>query len=202
MFGLRDLAACIAITSGTVPAYAQQASATETMDCRYDSSILSLGIDAFDQDMDGGWRKIASQPGCEKTAADAIKLYREATQRQLGTLFWHEAQLRATYGDSAVAIILMQKARKPGDDIFGWNAYVDATISFLEGDRQGLLAARARLAQTPEPAKRNCVDTKGQKISCGAWPANLDVVDGLIACFGKPYAEAYGSECRPKTPAT
>ena len=26
------------------------------------------------------------------------------------------------------------------------------------------------------------------------WPLNLDVLDGLIACFGQPYNKAYG--CR------
>jgi hypothetical protein len=28
------------------------------------------------------------------------------------------------------------------------------------------------------------------------WPPNLDVVEGLVHCFNKPYRVAYGSECR------
>ncbi len=28
-----------------------------------------------------------------------------------------------------------------------------------------------------------------------AWPPNLNVVDGLIACFGKSYEQAYGRPC-------
>ncbi|MEM1246425.1 MAG: hypothetical protein AAGK22_08635 [Acidobacteriota bacterium] len=28
------------------------------------------------------------------------------------------------------------------------------------------------------------------------WPPNLDVVDGLLRCFDRPYAEAYGASCR------
>jgi hypothetical protein len=53
---------------------------------------------------------------------------------------------------------------------------VTATIAFLEGDREGLLAAREQIASGPEWE--------------GAIP-NLNVVDRLIANFGKPYSEAY-----------
>jgi hypothetical protein len=28
------------------------------------------------------------------------------------------------------------------------------------------------------------------------WPMNLDVLDGLIACFDRPYSEAYDAKCR------
>ena len=35
----------------------------------------------------------------------------------------------------------------------------------------------------------------GQKVDV-AWPPNLDVLDGLRRCFGKPYLEAYGTVCR------
>jgi hypothetical protein len=35
-----------------------------------------------------------------------------------------------------------------------------------------------------------------------SWPPNLDVVDGLSACFNLPYAEAYGAACRTKAHAS
>src|SRR3546814_17902844 len=28
------------------------------------------------------------------------------------------------------------------------------------------------------------------------WPPNIEVVDALVACFNKPYKEAYGPTCR------
>jgi hypothetical protein len=31
------------------------------------------------------------------------------------------------------------------------------------------------------------------------WPPNIDVVEGLVRCVGRPYAEAYGA-CRPGNP--
>lgn len=31
-------------------------------------------------------------------------------------------------------------------------------------------------------------------------PPNIDVVDGLVACFEQSYGEAYSGDCRPQTP--
>jgi len=31
-----------------------------------------------------------------------------------------------------------------------------------------------------------------------AWPPNLDILDQLLACFDRPYREAY-SDCRSET---
>ena len=164
--------------------------------CTYDPGVLALGIEAFDQDMNGGWRKIASELGCESVAADVIMRYRALLQSRMGLLYWHEAQLRAMMGDKPTAIALMRKSVKQDDQGFGWNDYVDASIAYLEGDKQKLLNARERLARLPIPPNRRCVDTNGKVIDCGAWPANLGVVDGLINCFSKPYKEAYGLGCK------
>jgi hypothetical protein len=30
------------------------------------------------------------------------------------------------------------------------------------------------------------------------WPMNIDVVEGLLNCFGQPYDVAYGRTCRTK----
>jgi hypothetical protein len=167
--------------------------------CAKEGDYNKLGVDAFDQDMNGGWRKLANIPGCETVAADVIRDYRQYLDGRMSILFWHEAQLRALGGSNGEAIKLMRKSLKT-DDYFGWNEYVDASIAFLKNDKRALLKARKRLETVPEPTGRNCVDGDGKKISCGDWPPNLDVVDALVACFGKSYQQAYSeSDCRARS---
>jgi hypothetical protein len=94
----------------------------------------------------------------------------------------------------------MEAIRKDADDLDIF--YEQATVAFLRGDKPALLKARADLAATPEPAWWGKV-AAGFKRRTGhdiTWPTNLNVVDGLVACFGKPYAVAY--DCRPKSVAT
>ena len=153
-------------------------------DCLYDQKILSLSFQEFDQRADGGWRDLANQPGCKKKAADIIKAYRQNSEQQLSTLYWHEAQLRAESGAYSQAISLMEKTLKQ-DDFFAWNPYVRATIAFLKNRKGDLKRQRKALANSPPPENWTV-----------EWPHNLDVVDGLIRCFGKPYQEAYSRRCR------
>lgn len=169
-------------------------------DCGVDrSALLALDQDAFDQDPKGGWRAVASQPGCKLVAADLLRDYRIAhpqTERPT-ILYWHEGQLRAMAGDAHSAVPLFERARME-TDAFGWNAYVDATIAFLQGDRARLEAARESLAAIPLPPNWEKLVADQAKLGRRiAWPPNLEVVDGLIACFGRSYEEAYGSRCRP-----
>ena len=68
----------------------------------------------------------------------------------------------------------------------------------MEGDRKTLEANRAELASLPMPdgmaeALANFKE-KYPGRPAPEWPLNLGVVDGLIRCLGKPYAEAYA--CR------
>jgi hypothetical protein len=178
-------------------AFALQASsapATPPDPCEVDNRAMrALGMDAFDQDMTGGWRALSQRPGCEARAAGLIRDYRTFLEQRLPILYWHEAQLRAGLGENEAAIALMERSRRR-DDRYGWNPYVEATIAFLRGDRPALIAARARLAALPRPA-----DFEEQTLPNGyrtRWPQNLDVVDGLIRCFGRPYRNAYAPECR------
>jgi hypothetical protein len=161
------------------------------------NATLALGLAAFDQDMSGGWRALAQQPGCEGVAADMLYAYRSNLESHLSILYWHEGQLRANIGQIPAAIRLMEQSRK-ADDRYGWNPYVDATVAFLRGDRAALVAARAALAALPRPdGFRDEVLANGLRVT---WPQNLAVVDGLVRCFGRPYREAYGSpECRAPT---
>jgi hypothetical protein len=117
--------------------------------------------------------------------------------------------MRASAGQYERAIPLLESARKTeAQDPLGWNYYVDATTAFLRHDRAALLNAREQLAAVvyPEgsglpPLKDGYIEfpsRPGQPVMRMRWPPNIEVVDGLVACFGKPYSEAYGSvSCRP-----
>jgi len=168
--------------------------ASATDECRYDMASLDTGFTTFDQDSGNGWRALSMKPGCEEAAANMIRAYRMNAEARMTLLYWHEGQLRAEVGDYRSAISLMEKSHEQTErDRFGWNAYVDATIAFLRNDQRATVEARERLASLPKPNMFN-----GKR----SWPPNLDVVDGLIKCFGQAYKVAYGSTCRaqPLTP--
>lgn len=182
--------------------------------CDYDQkAMLQLDPNAFDQDDHLGWRNLGNRPGCKAAAADAIALYIDAhreklaRQWQIPSFKWHEAQMRAMAGETRRAIGLMRQSIKPekGPDAAEgwtdyarpWNDYVRATIAFLERDLDALKKARGRLAAAPLPAGFAELDRSQVGGRAPAWPQNLDVVDGLIACFERPYEDAYGRpECR------
>jgi hypothetical protein len=179
--------------------------------CGYDRDVL-LALDeaAFDQDIagGGGWRAVAENSGCELAAADLLEAYRTKHPDAGSILAWHEGQMRASAGQYDRAIPLLESARKPaGQDPVGWNHYVDATVAFLRRDKPALLQARSQLAAVtyPEgeglpPLRRGFIEIpsqNGQPVVRMRWPPNIDVVDGLVACFNRPYSEAYRSACRP-----
>ena len=127
--------------------------AAEDRDCSYDRmAMIALSQNEFDQDMSGGWRKLADA-GCEREAADLIADWRTTHKSRSTTLYWHEGQMRASIGQYDAAIALFEKARKSEseDAGWGWNHYVDGTIAFLRGDKAALLATRTRLSLMPEP---------------------------------------------------
>ncbi len=162
--------------------------------CAYDrAAMLALDRQAFDQDLDGGWRALSVRTGCILAAAELIRDYRETHPSDPGILYWHEGQLRANAGQTGQAIALFDRSRKT-DDPFGWNLYVDASIAFLRGDRTALLAARDALASLPHPDGFDPRDDSRRPIEI-RWPPNLHVVDGFIACFGRTYREAYAGRC-------
>jgi hypothetical protein len=182
--------------------------------CAYDKqAMLALDEDAFDQDLSGGgggWRAIGNLPGCELAAAGLLSAYRAAHPASDIVLAWHEGQMRASAGQYAQAIPLLRAARKPPtEDAAGWNHYVDATVAFLRRNRAGLLAARDRLAAVPYrpvpgmPAPEHgyieIPAAAGQPPMRMRWPPNIEAVEGLVACFDKPYVEAYGQACRAQS---
>ena len=161
--------------------------------------MLALDERAFDQDMNGGWRRVAGRSGCTSAAADLIAAYREAHPDHTTILYWHEGQLGADEGQTKAAIALFERSYDRGN-IWnidsGWNSYVDATIAFLRQDMDGLKAARQALATLPPPEKQPGARPEAKAIKTRSWPPNLGVVDGLIRCFSKPYRLAYGEACR------
>lgn len=181
-----------------LPPHAAGAAAAKRVNCTFDrAAMLALDQHAFDQG-GGGWRSVASQPGCEPAAADLIRDYRLAKGLKQSILFWHEGQMRALGGDSQAAVGLFEQARQ-GSNAYGWNTYVDASIAFLRRDRSRLLSARAELAALPAPEgfSKMAAEIAAKGEQAPTWPPNLDVVDGLIACFDKPYAAAMEKPCRP-----
>ncbi|MCR6659422.1 MAG: hypothetical protein NVV72_08770 [Asticcacaulis sp.] len=169
------------------------ASSAHAADCQYDhSQLLALDYKAFDQD---GWRPLADADGCKQAAADLIRDYRQAhpdlSADDRRSLIWHEGQMRAAFGDYAGAIPLLS-TENPDPAM---RDYAMATIAFLKHDKPALLAARTQLIAEPKPEGWDEavaeLKASGETIQ---WPLNLEVVDGLILCFDKPYAEAYG--CR------
>jgi hypothetical protein len=182
----------------TAPVHSQTAPA----DCAYDrAGMLALTPDKFDQDMKGGWRLVADKPGCDLAAADLLAAYRQANWGKLKPVelhinYWHEGQVRAGAGQTERAVPLLLAAVNPENKI-GFADYALGSVAFLQRDRAGLLAARARLAKLPKPEnwERTQADFRKRFGSAPAWPANLNVLDGLIACFDRPYREAYAPPC-------
>ncbi|QNR97161.1 hypothetical protein ICJ04_17055 [Stenotrophomonas sp. 169] len=168
-------------------------------DCSVDrKAMLALSFEAFDQDLQGGWRTLGEAKGCHAEAADLIAEYRRVHQPQEGNvLTWHEAQMRANAGQSAAAVPLMrQSLRGPDGEASGWNANVEGSIAFLERDNAALQRAVAKLAATPPPpgldvkdGKFLITDPEGNSVEI-RWPANLDVLQALQRCFDTPYLQA------------
>lgn len=188
------------ILFATMLGAASGGTAADSPECRFDrAAMLALELDAFDQDMTGGWRKLANA-GCYLEAADLLRDWREAHQADASILYWHEGQMRAFAGQDEVAIALFETTRKPAEqDLqFGWNHYVDGSIAFLKGDKPALEAARAQLALIPKPENWAPVGADGKALDV-PWPPNLHVLDGFLRCWGQLYSAAYSCP-RPAAP--
>lgn len=157
------------------------------------AAMWNLPFHAFDQSR-AGWRSLADSLICGDHAAPTIASYRtrhggELFPSQVAMLIWHEAQVRASRGETVAALDLFRRTYWDGQP--DWSRlYHDATIAFLEDDEVGLRSARDALAALPQRTELRMLDG-----SLAPWPPNLDVVDGLINCFGQPYGVAYS--CRP-----
>jgi len=190
MFGMRTVISFMVLLLPDV----SRAAAFTPQNCSMEhSKTLQLSEADFDQTTSHGWRRLAER-NCKREAAMLIAQWRARHPGHSRMLYWHEGQLWADLGRYPAAIRLLKRARTPAElpDPFGWNFYVDGTIAFLRSDKPSLLNARERLARLERPADLPAYSTiLGNKVPT-PWPLNLNVLDGLISCWGKRYVEAYG----------
>lgn len=169
-------------------------------DCSYDlEAMLALDLEAFDQDLNGGWR-VLDRKGCVLEAAELIREWRFHKRAYVRILYWHEGQLRANAGQTDQAIALFNLTYKSinEDQFFGWNHYVDGTIAFLQRDRDRLSRAIDRLAAVKEPtdSPKTFTMSDGTVIQL-SWPPNLKVLQAFERCWERDYKEAYNEpSCR------
>ncbi len=154
--------------------------------------MMAMDFHTFDQTFGSGWRMVADKSGCTLVAADLIRDYIDLHSPKENIIVFHEAQMRAKGGQTARAIELFRETREAEgqSSFFGWNQYVDATIAFLEGNKNALQDARESLASLPKPSNFRAVDRDGNPVEI-SWPPNLHVVDGFLECFEETYATAY-----------
>lgn len=156
-----------------------------TLSAEKRDQLLELDYKAFDQTLpDGGWRGLNS---CSLVARDLIDAYlnkRDSSLKtdEVRTLIWHSGQLAADAGEYMDAASRMARTlrgdEKPGA-AFQWNAYVRASIAFLNRSRETLEIERELLAQGLSPLNR----------------LNVRTVDRLIRCFDSSYHDAYSGRC-------
>jgi hypothetical protein len=137
---------------------------------------------------------------CPGAVADRLHEFRERAAADLAgrpqdryNLTWHEARFAARADQYERAadlfrLLLAEDERARGDQP---RSFVEAQIAFVTRDTAALQAARTQLAE----------DIARPPFTSGAGAfvggALLTSVDGLVACFDRPYREAETSTCRP-----
>jgi hypothetical protein len=178
------------------------AAAPAAVPCVYDKdALLALSFDDFDQ-APGGWRALAPRTECGAAIPELLANYRAKhwgmmNSQELHLNYWHEGQMRALNGQTDRAVTLLLAGTWP-ESTGDFTDYALGTVAFLHHDLAALKAARARLAQLTPPAD---LESRRQAFKARfkvdmVWPPNIDVLDGLINCFDRPYREAYDRACR------
>jgi hypothetical protein len=138
---------------------------------------------------------------CPGAVADRLHDFRERAAADLAgrpqdryNLTWHEARFaaRADQYERAADLfraLLAEDDRARGDQP---RSFVEAQIAFVTRDSAALQAARTQLAA--DIARPPFTSSRGGAFIGGAL---LTSVDGLVACFNRPYQEADSSTCRP-----
>ena len=148
--------------------------------------LLSLEWETFDQTPHEGWRRYGEdrwdEPGCQRLAAELIEAYLaenidlKAGERRVSS--FHAGQLFAFSADNNNALKHFYRsfnANEPAESDGRWNAYVRATIAFLEGDQHTLVASR-RVLEDHLSSRMNRI--------------NLRLVRAFEAKIGASYSEA------------
>ena len=158
--------------------------------------ILGLSFAEFDQTEDDGWRPYYLAK-CYVIAADLLVTYVERHPdlvRENYILPFHAGQMLAMAGDYDNATLYLQRGYSSRESkLVDWNAFVEAHLAFIEKDAERLAAMRLRIDKQPA-----MVDGPGVPDWAVGKKINLDVVDGFLACFDKPFAVAYEEPCRSK----
>ena len=213
---LTALAASFMSTCTSAPApEATRPSVQAFVDCGVTDAeytrLMALPQHDFDQDMDGGWRAIAYEDGCESVAGylieDYIVKYDIKPHADNDILFWHVGQMHANADNYERAKLFFSKSYEPGlspeEHGYEWALYAEGTIAFLDKDRPALEEAIDRLAKVPVDPERIAAVKKMQaenpKMSFPEGfpekPLNLIALEGLLGCFEAPYSKAYGKRC-------
>ena len=157
-------------------------------------TIVSLPFKEFDQTAGSGWRPFYEE-GCYSVASKLLIRYLtehpEIAQQQF-ILPFHAGQLLAMAGDYEKALPFLEGGYTDIEmEYVNWNAFVDAHIAFITRDKKLLMESRDKISKQPGMPNEQGVPewAIGKKM-------NLDVVDGFINCFNKPFAEAYENDCR------
>lgn len=167
----------IALVSHTSVSLAQTSISTEER-----QRLMSLDFEAFDQDMNGGWRTYGNQLEFELAAGlieEYMTLHPKIEDDQLSVMKWHAGQMYALADKNEKAISFMEASKKE-EDVMSWNTYVDATIAFLKKDKQ-------LLAEKREELEKNSVMP-------AASDKNLILIKKLEANIDKSYLEALQSQ--------
>jgi hypothetical protein len=144
--------------------------------------LMAMEWEAFDQGPNG-FRSVASgERYCPLLAAELIEDYlrqhEELTTKQRYVSEFHAGQLYAGANEVSRALAHFYRGFNPHEDPSGegkWNAYVRATIAFLEKDRE-TLEASLRVLENHQQNPMNAT--------------NLRLVRGLSKHFDSSYDEA------------
>jgi hypothetical protein len=187
-----DASIFIRSTSASVPLKGENSFLAE---CKISAQQLDLLVEqefwTFDQTIFGHRYLFRPAALCKTTSAHLIDSYLLTQQSgllpyQSRILYFHAGQDYAMANTYGVAIARFQNSfnkEEPADPELHWNAYVLATLAFLNKDNAALAEARAKF---PDP-------------STGGDAINVKVVDRFLKCFESSYLDAYsGTGSCPK----
>ncbi|HXV78081.1 MAG TPA: hypothetical protein VD788_17355 [Candidatus Polarisedimenticolaceae bacterium] len=146
---------------------------------------LALDWEAFDQGPKGFRAFVSEQRYCPRETGELIESYLDAhpglTVQQRYVSEFHAGQQFAGANDTSRALAHFYRGFNPHEDPAGrgkWNAYVRATIAFLEKDRE-TLEASYRVLDRQRDNPMNAI--------------NLRLVEGFRRAFDGTYGEAVAS---------
>lgn len=214
MTSLRPILICCFVFAGITATMAQ---GTKGPRCAIGNveqrKLLALSFEDFDQRTDSGWRPYLDA-GCTQAAAELVEAYIDRYPGRAAAhpvLHFHAGQVRAFLGETASAVAHMRRAVAANDAAerghgADWSHYVAATIAFLEKDKAALEAARDSLSGDGDPQRKTAAPSDAGNSRWappppppvrdrrrGTPPSRfLPQAEGMLACFGEPYAAAYG----------